>query len=64
MKTIKISQIRFDNLMRELHEVGYNAMSKDDQIILDAWDDGNCRILDDNYKFYCRLKWAAAKIEL
>lgn len=65
MKTIEISQSRFNNLMRELREVGYSAMSKEDQIILDAWDNGNCRIIsaDNNYQFYCRLKWAAAKIE-
>jgi len=69
MKTIEISQGGFDNLIRELREVGYNAMSEEDQIILDAWDNGDLRIVatpssNDNYQFYCRLKWAAAKIEL
>jgi len=48
MKTIEISQIRFDNIMRELHEVGYIAMSKEDKIILDAWDNGNCHIVRKN----------------
>ena len=45
---MKTTKEKFDNVMRALTEVGYEGLTKDEQEICDAFDNGALTILIDN----------------
>ena len=59
---MQITQTQFDKAMRALNEVGYSALSNEEQEICDAFDNCTLRIVDVDLEQAKALNWALDKI--